>query len=675
MPEIQLTLFSLLIAVVAALAVFALVIRYRGWRLAATLSMIALVAVAYLARGTNRPRRDRAGHAAEDDAPPGLAQWAAHIPDQELSDGYVSSQVCAECHAHQYATWYASYHRTMTQRVTADAIVLGDFADRHVELDGVAYDLTRRGDEYWVIVTLPADGQSPAQTIERPVVLMTGSHHLQVYWLPTGNGRTVAELPIFFLKEDQRWISRDASFLKPHDARSGAPAVGRWNMQCIQCHATHGRSRPNADDGTLSTDSLVAEFGISCEACHGPGQQHVMSRRGEPAEDRIVNPAGLSSQRSAQVCGRCHSITLPRKKSDMADLLENGYRFRPGDELAASLHLMRHDQATRDRLKAGIVRNDDMVEHAYEMQFWNDGVVRVAGREFNGLVETACYQKGEMACVSCHVLHKPADDRRAVAEWADDQLKIDALEDKACTQCHATDDYATDRHTHHRQSSSGSRCYNCHMPHTTYGLLKAIRSHTIDIPSVAASVKVGRPNGCNLCHLDQTLAWTARNLEQWYSITAPELDEDQSSISAIVLWALRGDAGQRALAAWHLGWKPALEISGTDWQAPYLAALLDDPYLAVRFMARRSLRKLPGFDGYQYDFLGPDADVAAAVDRALTIWRSGISTRNTSQSPDQSAPPLQFTHRVLLSADGTLDQTKFNRLKSARDDKPVSLAE
>jgi hypothetical protein len=280
-----------------------------------------------------------------------------------------------------------------------------------------------------------------------------------------------------------------------------------------------------------------------------------------------------------------------------------------------------------------------------------------------------------MACVSCHVLHKPAGDRRPVAEWADDQLQVRALGDKACTQCHATEKYAADGHTHHQASSSGSRCYNCHMPHTTYGLLKAIRSHTIDIPSADASVKVGRPNACNLCHLDRTLAWTSRHLDQWYSIAPPDLDEDQAHISAIVMWALKGDAGQRALAAWHMGWAPAVQVSGDHWQAPFLASLLDDPYLAVRFIARRSLRKLPGFEDFQYDFLGPAPHVEAAFARGLQIWRDGISAGNLSKDPGRGRSPLRFADTVLLSPEGTLDWTVLDRLKSARDDRPVSLAE
>src|SRR5690606_33699925 len=104
-----------------------------------------------------------------------------------------------------------------------------------------------------------------------------------------------------------------------------------------------------------------------------------------------------------------------------------------------------------------------------------------------------------------------------------------------------------------------------------------------------------RPNACNLCHLDQTLAWTADYLAEWHGQERVELDDDQQELSAALLLGLRGDAGQRALIAWHLGWEPAQEVSGTDWMPPMLGQLLEDPYAAVRFIGRRSLRTLPTF--------------------------------------------------------------------------------
>src|SRR4051812_38593332 len=38
-----------------------------------------------------------------------------HRPIQVRVDGYRSSDGCRACHPSQYASWHASYHRTMTQ--------------------------------------------------------------------------------------------------------------------------------------------------------------------------------------------------------------------------------------------------------------------------------------------------------------------------------------------------------------------------------------------------------------------------------------------------------------------------------------------------------------------------------------------------------------------------------
>ena len=47
-----------------------------------------------------------------------------------------------------------------------------------------------------------------------------------------------------------------------------------------------------------------------------------------------------------------------------------------------------------------------------------------------------------------------------------------------------------------------------------------------------------------------------------------------------IVWTLGGDAGQRVLFAWAMGWSPALEVSqqGRGWLTPFLAQLLVDRY-------------------------------------------------------------------------------------------------
>lgn len=199
--------------------------------------------------------------------------------------------------------------------------------------------------------------------------------------------------------------------------------------------------------------------------------------------------------------------------------------------------------------------------------FWPDGMARATGREFSGLIESPCYQRGSMWCLSCHEMHQKSGDMRTPAEWAAGQLKTDMDGNLACVQCHNRfeDAAVTAQHTHHKADSSGSKCYNCHMPHTTYGLLKAARSHMVNSPNVSECLQAGRPNACNLCHQDKTLAWSAENLSLWYKHAIPKLSADEESIAASVLWALRGDAGQRALTAWSFSWSdahPAFRLRG-----------------------------------------------------------------------------------------------------------------
>ena len=57
--------------------------------------------------------------------------------------------------------------------------------------------------------------------------------------------------------------------------------TGHWNSVCIACHATHGKPRFDTPFGSEPVaaqavdTTTVAELGIACEACHGPGEAHV----------------------------------------------------------------------------------------------------------------------------------------------------------------------------------------------------------------------------------------------------------------------------------------------------------------------------------------------------------------------------------------------------------------
>lgn len=611
---------------------------------------------------------------------PPIAETAIpYRPIEVAADEYVSSRTCQACHPRNYATWHASYHRTMTQ-VAGPTAVVAPFNDIRLDLHGRKYQLQRRGDEFWVEMDDPdwtADASRAGETgqpprVQRRIVMTTGSHHLQVYWYATGRGRKIEQLPFDYRIDEQRWIPDHSSFVRPpwpEGEKLPVAAPGQWDLGCIQCHATHGQPRLNVED-EKNPDTHVAEFGISCEACHGPAEHHVsvnrnpqrryrFRRSGEP-DPTIVQPARLSSRVSSQVCGQCHGIFSVNDAEGFHEWDRHGYPYRPGDELTKTRHVVRGtDDMSLPAMQQMLLHDPG---YRLEDSFWSDGMVRVSGREYNGLIETPCYQRGELSCFSCHSMHKSVDDPRSLREWADDQLAPGMNGNQACLQCHTSFSSKVEDHTHHSRVSSGSQCYNCHMPYTTYGLHKAIRSHQVDSPSVLASVQTGRPNACNQCHLDKTLSWTAEHLERWYAVPQPELSDDERAVAASLLWTLRGDAGQRALMAWSMGWEAAREAAGSGWMGVFLGQLLDDPYDAVRFIAYRSLHTLPGYEEFTYDFVGPAEQRHAAAVRAGQMWMRSKTGRPTGEP-------------ILISPDGKLRVDVIQRLQQQRDDRPIMLRE
>ena len=590
-------------------------------------------------------------------------QRVENRPIASEKQGYVSSDRCRACHPRHYDTWHASHHRTMTQ-VPSEGLVVADFDDARVRHFGRDFRFYREEDAFLMEMQSPrAVGPPDVQTFE--LVLSTGAHHQQAFWFATENARSLGKLPLIWLNEEQRWVPYGSIFVAPESRLS--MRAGVWNRACIKCHVVGGRSRFEPESGH---DSLVTEFGISCEGCHGAAERHAAAHRNplrryleyfsSRDDPTLVSPEDLSHERSSQVCGQCHSVFDLVDAKSQRDFDRHGFAYRPGGDLHATRHVFRFGHG-----------DDPMVEKKLESspqyfarRFWPDGMVRVGGREYNGLLETPCFQRGEMSCLSCHSMHAEADDPRPIEAWADDQLEPGMRGNVACLQCHG--EYASEEqlvaHTHHSPRSQGSRCYDCHMPHTTLGLMKASRSHTVDSPNVATSVETGRPNACNLCHLDQTRAWTASHLADWYDIPSPPLGRDDEEVAASVRWLLEGDAGQRAIAGWHYGWVPAQQASGTDWMAAYLAELLTDSYAVVRRIGHRSLRGLPGYADFEYDYVGSEASREARRQEALDQWKT------RADRPAASAP-------LLIDAGGALHEEEFARLRARRTDPVVILAE
>jgi hypothetical protein len=573
------------------------------------------------------------------------------LPEKKLFGGYVSASSCQECHPDQYSTWHDSFHRTMTQAVSKETVA-APLSDDEIVLKsrGRTYRFSEDRNRFFVEMVDPEKDliarrkgwpmPPDANHIRREIVMSTGSHHYQTYWVNGSRGNQLWQVPWIYHLKDERWIPvEDAFIAPPGDYRR----ITDWNDNCIQCHSVGGR--PNYRDADQLYQTQVVDFGIACEACHGPGEDHVRFHKSPPEArdrltDRIVNPMELNHRRASQVCGQCHSSSL----ADQAEFLAFGHRFRPGDDLTDSRTINDYDDE--------VVQSRPSLSDA----FWGDGTIRLAGREYNGLHLSACFLEGEASCLSCHSLHS--------YESRDDQLGPIMRTDTACLQCH--ENYAPDlsAHTHHAPESAGSRCYNCHMPHSSFGLFKSIRSHRIDSPTAKMTTESGRPNACMLCHADRSLPWIGRHLTDWYGHEPAPISDFAREHSAAVMFLLSGDAVQRAVTAWNLGKEATRAASGEDWQVPLLAELLNDSYSVVRYVAIHSLRKYPGMDALEYDFLAPEAERDLARRQALEIW----DATKPDSFPSERA-------KVLISPDGQVDEDRIRRLQRLRDDRPIVLPE
>jgi hypothetical protein len=592
------------------------------------------------------------------ESPPGNRPIVAHEAD------YVTSDSCRACHPGNYASWHTSFHRTMTQVATPTALIP---KAQEVELSAAErqYKLTQRDNKIFV------SDRSLGETDYGPpreVVLLTGSHTLQILWNETGQGRTLEQFPFAYIIAEKMWAPVTQTFLMPPETKE-AYSIGAWNGACMDCHVTQGVSKFVAGN---KWDTTMAEFGIACEACHSEGRQHIDANRNplrrwklhltKSADATIANAARMRGPESALVCGQCHSVWAFNGMTEKIDWNQHGGKFRPGKEELVQRFVVQPNEREHTAQK-DFIRGTE--PEFFRNRFWGDGMIRVTGREMNGVQASPCFKGGNFSCLSCHEMHPTTTRRAAVETWArSDQLAPRMESDQACLQCHQDMAARLTTHTHHDADSSGSRCYNCHMPHTTFGLVHAMRSHQVSSPNVRESLDYGRPNACNLCHLDQTLGWAADKLHAWYEQPVPELSDDDKTISAAVQWLVKGDAGQRALLAWGMGWEPAQRISGRDWLYPFLTYSLLDPYAAVRFDAWKSLQTLPGFGNFQFTYTADAKELGAAVRRSYQKWW------------DEKRPASpSFDPKTALDPEGRFQEDVFSRLRRERDDKPIVLAE
>jgi predicted CXXCH cytochrome family protein len=507
----------------------------------------------------------------------------------------------------------------MTQQASPQS-VQGDFSGVALDYFGVPARMERgAGGEY--VVRYGGEGFPERRFVVQKTV---GSRRYQQYVAAMGD--ELVRLPVAFDLESRRWFHMNGAFLTQDPAPPVQPDhasasqadyerhLTRWNDNCIFCHNVH----PNPGRRGEGFESQVAELGVACEACHGPGEEH--SRRnqnplrrftlhlGDQADPTIVNPARLSPERAADVCGRCHG---QRITDDIEHFLREGDRFVPGEDLALYSAPLWHDTTLRG--ETGV----------FAPRFWSDGTPRLTAYEYQGLLQSPCYQRGDLTCTSCHGMHE-GDPRGQLRE-----AKRGAA---MCTDCHRELQASAAQVKHARHGASPPSCTACHMPPIVYGVLSTHPSHRIEVPDPARAEGHARPDACTLCHTDRTRRWAILERARLFADepVGPPVGQAQRDAPPEPPWSeveralFAGDPIERSVAAQALGQRLSShdEARRARASALLLEALEHDPYPVVRRFAARSLSRLQPHQAQALAAFVPESPLARRSEFARTLARA-----------------------------------------------------
>jgi predicted CXXCH cytochrome family protein len=559
---------------------------------------------------------------------------AAWRPVDLHGSAYVGDDGCRDCHLGNWESWHRSYHRTMTQSVEdrGAEVVLAPFAGEQLSTAGFVATMDRDPHGQPRVRVHAEDRPDDPPLVDATVALAVGSHRYQQYVARIDRGGGEGELwrlPLAWHLGEARWIHMGSAFLEPDPTPGDAEAylrhLSRYNDNCIFCHNT--QPVPGLHDQGWRSE--VAQWGIACEACHGPASAHVERHRSPLRrvlavlgdDGSIVDPGSLPGARAAEICGRCHGQRIGH---DIRAILRDGDGFVPGDALV---------DISRPIFADSRVGDDDTP--IFAERFWPDGTPRLSAHEYQGLLLSPCYDEGRrLGCESCHDMHGAEPSMQLRADW-------DASE--TCVGCHPRERLGGgEAHGGHGEALT---CSGCHLPRTSYGLLEGMISHRVGSPDPGAWLgRDDMPDACTQCHVDRSRAWAAEAMA-----TLGLRGSVGGSAGAREGWGSRvlldlhgGDPIQRALAAEALA-RPEVPADPTTRLSWLIDALADD-YGAVRWIAWRAAKRLAGGSAVDPALVDGLAtfDPGAPPESRLEQWRALRALAGPGPFVEHSARQLEL---------------------------------
>ncbi|HEY3499577.1 MAG TPA: cytochrome c3 family protein, partial [Polyangiaceae bacterium] len=266
----------------------------------------------------------------------------------------------------------------------------------------------------------------------------------------------------------------------PNDPLFFTAAAQNWNHVCADCHSTLVERRYDVTADRF--DTRWAELSVGCEACHGPGAEHVRSAK----EGKAVVPFAVRLAPSAPWTPSATGSPTPRT--------QDGTEV----EVCAPCH------SRREPLKEGFVAGDPFLD-AFEPELLRPGRYHADGQvegevyEWASFLQSRMYQSG-VRCSDCHDAHSG---------------KLHAAGNFLCVRCHEPARFDAESHSRH-PAGKAPLCIDCHMPPATFMQIDERRDHSIRIPRPDRSVELGTPNACNGCHAKESAAWARDAVAKWF---------------------------------------------------------------------------------------------------------------------------------------------------------------
>lgn len=348
------------------------------------------------------------------------AVLAADTP--AVAGEYAGSEVCAKCHASNYADFAQSGHPYKLNKIVNDSVPTYPFTDLDPTDDGLGFFPTATDGNFFNSLGAPTDYADISYVI--------GGYGWKARWI---------DLDGFIVTSDtNQYNFEDGSWGAYHPTDVDKP------YNCGNCHTTGWRAydatnNPKPADELLGMDgSFVLDGGVHCESCHGAALEHVVTQDAafvtEVATQRSVAElqAGDSAYNKPVTCGECHTR-------------DGEHNYRTNSYVSP---YETDSSAVGTVLGGRIIAKGGLAQH-HEQQDELFGVnpANIAGGSTRNNIASAMWK-----CTTCHDPHTSTKHQNDPANTSGPGVRT------ACTSCHTMGfNVAAAAH-------SGTDCITCHMP-------------------------------------------------------------------------------------------------------------------------------------------------------------------------------------------------------------------